>query len=128
MSAKRKKVMAQKCSQKGNILIDPVPNTLQGGMRVIAVKTLREFWKEHADAEQPLKSWFKEATDTRWKGPNDIKRFYPSADILPGNRIVFNIKGNTYRLIVKIHYNTGIVFIRFVGTHAEYDKIHAETI
>jgi len=97
-------------------------------MRVIAHRALREFWEEHADAEQSLKSWFKEATDTRWKEPNDIKRLYPSADILPGNRIVFNIKGNTYRLIVKIHYNTGIVFIRFVGTHAEYDKIDAETI
>lgn len=97
-------------------------------MRIIAVKTLREFWENHADAEQPLKSWYKETTDTRWNTPDDVKRRYPSADILPGNRVVFNIKGNTYRLIVKIHYNTGIVFIRFVGTHAEYDKIDAETI
>jgi len=97
-------------------------------MRIIAVKTLREFWNKHADAEQPLKSWFKETTDTRWNATNDIKQRYPSADILPGNRIVFNIKGNTYRLIVKIHYKTGIVFIRFVGTHAEYDKIDAATI
>ncbi|MEO5914329.1 MAG: type II toxin-antitoxin system HigB family toxin [Luteolibacter sp.] len=97
-------------------------------MRIIEVKTLREFWTTHADAEQALKSWFKEATATRWNGPNDIKQHYPSADILPGNRIIFNIKGNTYRLIVKMHYNTGIVYIRFVGTHAEYDKINAATI
>lgn len=97
-------------------------------MRIIAVKTLRDFWESHADAEQALRSWYKEATDTRWNGPNEIKQRYPSADIIPGNRIVFNIKGNTYRLIVKIHYNTGIVFIRFIGTHAEYDKIDAETI
>jgi mRNA interferase HigB len=97
-------------------------------MRIIAVKTLREFWERHADAEQPLKSWYKEAADTRWNEPNDIKRRYPSADILPENRVVFNIKGNTYRLIVKIHYNTGIVFIRFVGTHAEYDRVDAATI
>ncbi|MCU0797676.1 MAG: type II toxin-antitoxin system HigB family toxin [Akkermansiaceae bacterium] len=97
-------------------------------MRIIAVRTLREFWESHADAEQPLKSWYKEATDTRWKEPNDIKQRFPSADVLPDNRVVFNIKGNAYRLIVKIHYNTGIVFIRFVGTHAEYDKISAETI
>ncbi len=97
-------------------------------MRVIAVRTLRDFWETHADAEQPLKSWYQEATQTRWLEPNDVKRRYPSADILPGNRVVFNIKGNNYRLIVKIHYNTGIVFIRFVGTHAEYDKIDAETI
>lgn len=97
-------------------------------MRIIAVRTLQEFWENHADAEQALKSWYKEAIDTRWSEPNDVKRRYPSADILPGNRFVFNIKGNTYRLIVKIHYNTGIVFIRFVGTHSEYDKIDAETI
>ena len=97
-------------------------------MRIIAVKTLREFWEGHTDAEQALKSWFKETTVPRWSEPNDVKTRYPSADIIPGNRIVFNIKGNTYRLIVKIHYNTGIVFIRFVGNHAEYDKINAETI
>jgi mRNA interferase HigB len=128
VSAKDKKRKVKKSSQKGNFGLDPSRNPRQVGMRVIAVSTLREFWEEHADAEQSLKSWHKEATDTRWKEPNDIKRLYPSADILPGNRIVFNIKGNTYRLIVKIHYNTGIVFIRFVGTHAEYDKINAETI
>lgn len=97
-------------------------------MRVIAVKTLREFWKRHADAEQALKAWHKEASSTRWREPNEIKKGYPSADVIPGNRIVFNIKGNDYRLIVKIHYNTGILYIRFVGTHAEYDKVSAETI
>ncbi|RYD46193.1 MAG: type II toxin-antitoxin system HigB family toxin [Verrucomicrobiaceae bacterium] len=97
-------------------------------MRIIAVKTLRDFWEVHADAEQPLKSWYKEAIKAAWNEPNIIKQRYPSADVLPGNRIVFNIKGNAYRLIVRIHYNTGIIFIRFVGTHAEYDKINAETI
>lgn len=97
-------------------------------MRIIARKTLREFWENHADAEQALKSWYKEATELQWGKPSDIKVRYPFADILPGNRVVFNIKGKTYRLIVKIHYNTGIVFIRFMGTHAEYDKIDAVTI
>lgn len=97
-------------------------------MRVIALKTLRDFWSLHADAEQPLKAWYQEAKDSRWRTPNDIKRDFPSADIISGNRVVFNIKGNTYRLIVKIHYNTGIVYIRFLGTHAEYDKIDAENI
>jgi mRNA interferase HigB len=97
-------------------------------MRVIATKTLREFWLRHADAEQALKAWNKETLEHRWLGPNDIKLRYPSADILPDNRVVFNIKGNRYRLIVKIHYNTGVVFIRFVGTHAEYDKIDAGTV
>lgn len=97
-------------------------------MRIIAKKTLREFWKEHANAEEPLKAWYQETEESIWSEPNDIKKRYPSADIIPGNRVVFNIKGNTYRLIVKIHYNTSIVFIRFVGTHAEYDKIDAKTV
>lgn len=97
-------------------------------MRTIARKTLREFWEGHADAEQALKSWYKEAVESEWEQSHDIKLVYSSADILPGNRVVFNIKGNTYRLIVKIHYSTGIIFIRFVGTHAEYDKVDALTI
>jgi mRNA interferase HigB len=97
-------------------------------MRVISRKTLKDFWEEHADAEQPLKAWFHETKAARWKAFTDIKARYRSADTLPGNRVVFNIRGNTYRLIVRIHYNTGIVFIRFLGTHAEYDKIHATTI
>jgi mRNA interferase HigB len=97
-------------------------------MRVIALKTLKTFWSRHADAEQPLKTWYKETSEANWTEPNDIKNRFPSADIIPGNRIIFNIKGNTYRLIVKVHYNTGIVFIRFVGTHAEYDKVNAQTI
>ncbi|MFM2243737.1 MAG: hypothetical protein RLZ97_2593 [Verrucomicrobiota bacterium] len=128
MSAKKRSTPKEKSSPNGNFLLEQAGMPRQGGMRIIAVRTLREFWDSHADAEQPLKSWYKEAADTRWKDPNDIKQRHPSADILPGNRVVFNIKGNTYRLIVKIHYNTGIVFIRFVGTHAEYDKINAETI
>ena len=97
-------------------------------MSVISRKTLKDFWEEHADAEQPLKAWFHETKAARWKAFTDIKARYRSADTLPGNRVVFNIRGNTYRLIVRIHYNTGIVFIRFLGTHAEYDKIHATTI
>jgi mRNA interferase HigB len=97
-------------------------------MRVIARKTLRDFYEHHADSKTPLEAWFHEAEAADWQGPQEIKNRYPSADILPGNRVIFNIKGNTYRLIVKIHYNTGIVFIRFVGTHAEYDKIDATTI
>lgn len=128
MSSKKKSTPKIKSSQKGNFLLASGSDARQSGMRVIAVGTLRNFWKEHTDAEQALKSWFKEASENRWQEPGDIKKRYPSADILPGNRVVFNIKGNHYRLIVKIHYNTGIVYIRFVGTHAEYDKIDAETI
>jgi mRNA interferase HigB len=129
MSAKKHKPkISEKSSQKGNSGLDVGAKGRDGPMRVIAVSTLREFWKSHADAEQALKAWFKEATSSRWREPNDIKKNFPSADVIPGNRMVFNIKGSTYRLIVKIHYNSGIVFIRFVGTHAEYDKINAETI
>jgi mRNA interferase HigB len=97
-------------------------------MHVVSVKMLREFWQSHVDAEDALKAWFKEAEAASWGSFDDIKARYRSADVIPGNRVVFNIKGNNYRLIVKIHYNTGRVFIRFVGTHAEYNKIDAETI
>ncbi|MFM2169128.1 MAG: hypothetical protein RIS79_3499 [Verrucomicrobiota bacterium] len=97
-------------------------------MRIISRKTLKEFWEKHADAEQPLRAWFAEAGTARWKSFKDIKASYRSADVLPGNRVVFDIKGNRYRLVVKIHYNTGVLFIRFLGTHAEYDKIDATAI
>ena len=97
-------------------------------MRIISVKTLRDYWQDHRDVKAALDSWHAETKNAQWKIPDDIKQRYPTADILPGNRVVFNIKGNRYRLVVKIHYNTGIVYIRFVGTHAEYDKINAEII
>ncbi|MFD0765667.1 type II toxin-antitoxin system HigB family toxin [Mucilaginibacter lutimaris] len=97
-------------------------------MRIIAKKILREFWEIHADCEQQLKAWFQEASNSNWTNPNDIKKEYPSASILADNRVVFNIKGNNYRLIVKINYSYQMAWIRFVGTHAEYDKIDATTI
>jgi mRNA interferase HigB len=97
-------------------------------MHVVSVKRLREFWTKHADAEQPLKAWFREATAANWASFDEIKARYSTADVIPGNRVIFNIKGNHYRLIVRIHYNTGRLFIRFVGTHAEYNRIDAETI
>ena len=97
-------------------------------MRVIAKRTLREYWKKHKDCEQQLKSWFREAEKADWTAPNDIKADYPSASILEDNRVVFNIKGNNYRLIVRINYDYGIVWIRFIGTHAEYDKIDATKV
>lgn len=97
-------------------------------MRVIARQALRNFYGKHTNSKAALEAWFQEAASADWRGPLEIKHRYPSADVLPGNRVIFNIKGNTYRLIVKIHYNTGIVFIRFIGTHAEYDKIDATTI
>ena len=97
-------------------------------MRIISKKILRDFWFIHSDSEQQLKSWFKEVSKAEWKSPNELKNEYPSASILEGNRIVFNIKGNNYRLIVKINYEYEMVWIRFIGTHSEYDKINANEI
>jgi len=97
-------------------------------VRVIARRTLREFWERHADSEQALRAWYAEAKSADWQGPADVKARFPSASFLAGNRVIFNIKGNQYRLVVAIRYDLGIVFIRFVGTHAEYDRIDAETV
>ncbi len=97
-------------------------------MRVIAKSTLRDFWEKHADCEQALKAWYQEAEKATWKNPNELKQEYPSASILQGNRIVFNIKGNNYRLIVKFNFDHQMAWIRFIGTHAEYDKINANQI
>lgn len=97
-------------------------------MRVIAKKTLRIFWEKHADAKPQLESWYNEAKSANWKSPNEVELAYPSANILPDNRIVFNIKGNHYRLIVKLNYDYAIIWIRFIGTHSSYDKIDASTI
>ncbi len=97
-------------------------------MRIISRRVLREFWETHADAEQPLKSWFSDARKADWKSPADSKAHYASASILPGDRVVWNIKGNDYRLVAKVNYHFGAVWIRFVGAHAEYDKIDATDI
>jgi mRNA interferase HigB len=97
-------------------------------MRVFARRTLREYWKNHSKAEQALKAWHSEVKHARWESPADIKEKYPRASFLPDNRVVFRIEGNNYRLVVKINYDYGQVFIRFIGTHAEYDKIDATTI
>jgi len=97
-------------------------------MRVIAKKTLRNFWISHADSKSQLEAWYNEAIKAKWETPNDIKQEYPSASFIQGNRVVFNIKGNHYRLIVKISYDYGMVWIRFIGTHKEYDRIDAATI
>ena len=97
-------------------------------MRVISKKILREFWQKHPDCEQQLKAWFQEAGISEWKSTNDIKIEYPTASFLADNRVVFNIKGNHYRLIVKINYDYQMVWIRFIGTHPEYDKIEATKV
>lgn len=97
-------------------------------MRVIAKKILREFWEKHADSKEQLKSWFQETSESKWKDPKEIKKEYPSTSFLADNRVVFNIKGNKYRLIVRINYDYQMVWIRFIGTHAAYDKIDATKI
>ncbi len=97
-------------------------------MRVIAKKILRDFWTIHNDCESQLQSWYHEALKAHWKSPHEIKKEFPSASILQDNRVVFNIKGNRYRLIVKINYDYSVVWIRFIGTHREYDNIDATTI
>lgn len=97
-------------------------------MRVFSKKILREFWVKHNDSEEQLKTWYKEASKAKWKKPSDIKAEYIKASILKGGRVVFNICGNKYRLIVEINYKRQWNFIRFIGTHTEYDKIDAEKI
>lgn len=97
-------------------------------MRVIAKKILREFWAIHADSEQALKVWYQEAAAGTWSSLNELKKDYPGASILGDTRVVFNIKGNKYRLIVKINFAYQMIWIRFIGTHAEYDKINAVQI
>ena len=86
------------------------------------------FWERYANSEQYLKTWYDAAMNSDWKNPNDIKQTYVNASVLKDSRIVFNIKGNTYRLIVKFNFEKQWAFIRFIGTHAEYDKIDANTI
>lgn len=97
-------------------------------MRVIAVSTLKRFWARHPDAEQPLKACYDEATHATWTSPQDIKRGYASASFVGHNRVVFNIKGNDYRLIVAVAYRFGAVYIKFAGTHAQYDRVDAASV
>jgi mRNA interferase HigB len=98
-------------------------------MKVMSRRTLREFWEcpEYADSKGQLESWYREAKQAEWSDPMEIKAQYRSASILKGGRVVFNIAGNKYRLVVGINYNTKTVFIKFIGTHRQYDKIDIET-
>jgi mRNA interferase HigB len=97
-------------------------------MHIISRRRLVEFWELHPDAEQPLRAWYAEAIRAKWRSPAEIKATHRNVSILPGGRVIFNIKGNTYRLVVIVEYLQGKMFIRFVGTHAEYDRIDAATI
>lgn len=98
-------------------------------MRVLSRSTLVRFWSRYPDAEQPLRAWFTEVELARWTGPAEVRARFGSADFIAGNRVVFNIRGNNYRLVVAVKYAPlFLVYIRFVGTHAEYDEIDASTV
>ena len=97
-------------------------------MRIIAKSTLRTFWERHPNAEEPLLAWYRETEKADWANPAQVKAQYRSASFVGENRVVFNIKGNDYRLVVKINYPYRVVYVRFVGTHAEYDKIDVREV
>ena len=99
-------------------------------MRIVSRKALREFWnqRQYADSEQPLKAWFREASRADWSDPAEIKALYRSASIVGKNRVVFNIGGNKYRLVVSVNYPYRMMYIRFVGTHRQYDEIDVTEI
>ena len=113
---------------------EPVPalgTSVYSPMRVITRRALRDFWESrstYADAEGPLRSWYADARRATWLKPADVKARYANASILQGGRVVFNIAGNKYRLVVQINYAYQIIYVRFVGTHAQYDRINAQTV
>jgi mRNA interferase HigB len=97
-------------------------------VRIIAKGTLRAFWERHPDAEEPLLAWYREVEKADWSEPSQVKEKYRNASFVKDNRVIFNIKGNDYRLVVKINYPYRVVYVRFVGTHVEYDKIDVEEV
>jgi len=97
-------------------------------MKIVAIGTLRRFWERCPDSEQALKACYDEAKHAKWTTPQQIRNHYASASFVGKNRVVFNIKGNAYRLIVAVAYRFQAVYIKFVGTHAEYDRVDAETV
>jgi mRNA interferase HigB len=99
-------------------------------MRIISKRTLREFWQsaQNLDSKGPLEAWHEEVEKADWARPQEVKAQFRNASILKDSRVVFNIKGNDYRLVVKINYPYRMVYIRFVGTHQEYDKVDVEAV
>jgi mRNA interferase HigB len=110
------------CSQSENIL--------NGAVRIIAVSTLREFWRHpgRADAEQPLQASLAIVKAANWSKPTDIKAMFRIADVLTGGRVIFNIGGNQYRLVAAVHYRGKRIYVRFIGTHKDYEEIDARTV
>ncbi len=97
-------------------------------MRIISRRILREFWEKHPDAAIALQTWFHDVERATWSGPADIKALYHNASFVTNNRVIFNVKGNRYRLVALVVYQHAVIYIRFVGTHQEYDRIDVTTI
>jgi mRNA interferase HigB len=97
-------------------------------MRIIAINQLKQFWERYPSAEQPLLAWIDEVRNAVWKAPADIKLHFATASILKNRRVVFNIKGNDFRLVVAVAYRFGAVYIKFVGTHKQYDTVDADNV
>jgi mRNA interferase HigB len=97
-------------------------------MRIISRRVLRDFWKRHPEAEQPLKAWFAETQAADWSSPQSIKQRYRHASFVADNRVIFNIAGNKYRLVVHVNYDFRTVYIKFIGVHTDYDRIDPESI
>ena len=96
--------------------------------RILAKRTIREFYNQHKDSKEYLETWYETVKGATWEKPSDIQKFYATVSILKNSRVVFNIKGNDYRLVAKINYKKQWLFIRFIGTHSDYDKIDANSI
>ena len=97
-------------------------------MRIIALSTIKEFWEKHPDSEEPLKAWYAVTRAADWKNPQEVKKAYGNSSILQDGRVVFNIEGNKYRMVAWINYPYRVLYVRFIGTHKEYDKIDAQTV
>ena len=98
-------------------------------MQVIALRTLKQFWERHPQGEAPVRSWYRSAVAARWRGPSDVKReFGTTVDFVGDNRVIFDLGGNKYRLVVHVSYRFGRVLVKFIGTHAEYDRINPSTV
>ena len=97
-------------------------------MRIIKTRPLAAFWAAHPDAESGLRQWIAGVRSASWRSMAEVKAYARSADWVGNNRIVFNVAGNKYRLVVAVHFGAGIVLVKFVGTHAEYDAVDVRTV
>ena len=112
----------------GNTPLAYIKENCYNKMRIIARRTLREFWAQHGEAKGPLEAWYMEVKHATWKTPTDVKARYPKASVVGGHRVVFKICHNKYRLVVLVKYAFETVYVRFIGTHDEYDRIDVKEI